>query len=154
MFLLKTLYYTVIISNTLDYLFQYLLQSFYYKYIFMLCEATCTRSGPFFADTCTRSVPIFVFVLHMKALSVVVTLIVNSVRFIFDSHYTGCLDLYFGQSNVLHPRLTNQVPCTSRLTNQVPCKSRLTNQVPCKSRLTNQVPRKSRLTNQVPCKSR
>ena len=39
MFLLKSLYYTVIISNTLDYLFQYLLQSFYY--IFMLCAATC-----------------------------------------------------------------------------------------------------------------
>ena len=46
MFLLKSLYYTVIISNTLDYLFQYLLQSFYY--IFMVCAATCTRSVPFF----------------------------------------------------------------------------------------------------------
>ena len=57
MFLLKSLYYTVIISNTLDYLFQYLLQSFYD--IFMLCAATCTRSVPFFADTCTHSVPIF-----------------------------------------------------------------------------------------------
>ena len=57
MFLLKSLYHTVIISNTLDYLFQYLLQSFYY--IFMVCAATCTRSVPFFADTCTHSVPIF-----------------------------------------------------------------------------------------------
>ena len=52
MFLLKSLYHTVIISNTLDYnLFQHLL--------FMLCAATCTRDVPFFADTCTRSVPIF-----------------------------------------------------------------------------------------------
>ena len=56
MFLLKSLYYTVIISNTLDYLFQYLLQSFYY--VFILCATTCTRSV-FFADTCTHSVPIF-----------------------------------------------------------------------------------------------
>ena len=62
MFLLKSLYYTVIISNTLDYLFQYLLQSFYY--IFMLCAATCTRSVPFFfADTCMHSVPIFLLFL-------------------------------------------------------------------------------------------
>ena len=62
MFLLKSLYYTIVISNTLDYLFQYLLQSFYY--IFMLCAATCTRSVPFFADTCTHSVPIFINLLN------------------------------------------------------------------------------------------
>ena len=57
MFLLKSLYYTVIISSTLDYLFQYLLQSFYY--IFCCAQLPERVAYLFFADTCTHSVPIF-----------------------------------------------------------------------------------------------